>query len=83
MANNPRYASGAGVVGLYYLKSLLGNGYKGILSGYKKINKMLGKKNWFMFFKKVDNKKENRRLAVFRLGSLLYLLLTPLQYTDM
>jgi hypothetical protein len=28
-----------------------------------------------------NNKKENRRLAVFRLGSLLYLLLTPLYNT--
>jgi hypothetical protein len=30
----------------------------------------------------MDNKKENRRLAVFRLGSLLYLLLTLPKYTD-
>jgi hypothetical protein len=28
----------------------------------------------------MDNKKENRRLAVFRLGSLLYLLLTLLYH---
>ncbi len=34
-----------------------------------------------MVFKKIDNKKENRRLAVFRLGSLSYLLLTPFKYT--
>jgi hypothetical protein len=45
MSYNPRYASDAGIVGRYYLKSLLDSGYNSIAADHIRVNETLNGKN--------------------------------------